>query len=260
VQWDRIFDASKIIGTLPPIAGEDVRAPAAHFGEVLFCWKSTNISAWKVFYGFVDPVSPKFDRQNRTCTFTVYAPGKLLEAGNAERVHRFNVQQLGAAGVAARPFVLPVDLTTGKGAVQHPTVPGGTIQPTEITTTLSGNINGSVTSLVVASVKNFPQAPFLIQIDSEYIEVDVSAGTTFSNVSRGQLNSAAVSHTAGAIVTLIASGPDNSWWRLWKGNTSPALPLQAGDEFQVVRAIPAGSWVEGMQTVQIVNKTFTIAQ
>src|SRR6185369_8580354 len=89
---------------------------------------------------------------------------------------------------------------------------------------------------------------------------DVSAGTTFSNVSRGQLNSAAVSHTAGAIVTLIASGPDNSWWRLWKGNTSPALPLQAGDEFQVVRAIPAGSWVEGMQTVQIVNKTFTIAQ
>jgi hypothetical protein len=119
--WDEIFDARKIIGQLPPVAGEKVRAPAAHFGEILLCRRATDLDIWQVmFYGFVDPISPLFDRNMRTCAFTAYAPGKLLEAGNAERVHRFH------AFVLARPFVIPVE-ATGRGAVQHPVSPAGDV-------------------------------------------------------------------------------------------------------------------------------------
>ena len=175
--WDQMFDTLKIIGTLPPVAGETLRAPVPHFGEVQLCRKDVNVPLWQVvFVGFVDPKSPQFDRQARTCTFTAYAPGKLLEMGNAERVHRFH------AFVPARPFVLPADGT--RGAVQHPQPPGG-----------DGTLD-----------------------------------------------------------------PDNSWWRLYNGATAPVIPLEAGDEVQVVRAVPAAAWVEGMETIPLVDTQFVVAQ
>lgn len=193
-EFDSLFDASKILGgALPPVNGESLRVPVAHYGEILLCRRATHLPLWQVIgYAFVDPVSVKFDRQARTCTFTAYAPGKLLEVGNSEHVHRF------WALVPARPFVVPVDPITGHGAVEHPAQPNGVALDTD------GNPNAT----------------------------------------------------------------QDDWWRIFggadpfvyiAGNPATVVPLLAGDQFQVVRAVVIGGWIEGMQTVQIVNKTFTVA-
>jgi hypothetical protein len=143
--------------------------------------------AWQVmFFGYISPGSVKFNRGVRTCTFTAYAPGKLLEAGNAERIHRFNPLALPLYGPPARPFVILVDTAAGTGAIQHPAPPSG------------------------------------IALDADGNPI------------------------AGA----------NDWWRIYNGATA-AIPLLAGDQFQVVRAVPVGSWTEGMATVTLGNATFT---
>jgi hypothetical protein len=48
---------------------------------------------------------------------------------------------------------------------------------------------------------------------------------------------------------------DNSWWLIPNG---AAIPLQAGDDFRIVRFV--STWSENMQTIPIVNTTLTIVQ
>lgn len=114
--WDNLFDTSKIVGGLPPASGSALRAPIMHFGKVMFCRKSDVQTLWEVlFVGFVDPTSIRFGRLDKTCTFTAYAVGNLLQNGNAERVNKI------AAYAPAAPFIIQ----TGSSYLQHPTIPPG---------------------------------------------------------------------------------------------------------------------------------------
>lgn len=70
-------------------------------------------------------------------------------------------------------------------------------------TTLSGSITNSATSLVVASASAFPSSGnFRILVESEIMLVTGVSGTTFT-VSRGQENTTAVGHNTGVSVTHI---------------------------------------------------------
>ena len=102
--WDSIFNSNDIIGTYHG-AGSTLRAPLTHYGAILLCQKSTRASNWEVlFFGYINPSSITFHRLDKTVSFTAYAPGTLLEKGNAERVNRISTY------VAARPFWLPFQL------------------------------------------------------------------------------------------------------------------------------------------------------
>jgi hypothetical protein len=115
-RWDAIFDVAKIIGVLPPVSGT-IRAPLVHYGAVLFCRKASEQPQWEVvFVGFIDPSSVIFNRMEKQLTLTAYAPGKLLDLGNAERVNRISAF---FPSVPARPFVIPLQLV-------HPAVAPGT--------------------------------------------------------------------------------------------------------------------------------------
>lgn len=74
-------------------------------------------------------------------------------------------------------------------------------------TTLSGTINNSVTSLTVASASGFPSSGnFRIIIDSEIMLVTAVSGTTFT-ITRAQEGTTAASHTSGATIThILTSG------------------------------------------------------
>lgn len=115
-EWDAIFDTSKIVGALPPSAGAALRVPLPSLGEVLFCRKSELNNQWEVvFYGFINPISVRFGRSNKTCTFTAYSCAKLLENGNAERVNKVSKY------APAPPFVIQ----NGSSFLVHPVAPPG---------------------------------------------------------------------------------------------------------------------------------------
>jgi hypothetical protein len=74
-----------------------------------------------------------------------------------------------------------------------------------VSTTLSGGINNSTTSLTVASSTGFPTSfPFMIAMDDslELIKVTNVVGTTWT-VARGQESSTATSHTSGATIRCV---------------------------------------------------------
>lgn len=108
-EWDSALDVAKIMGVLPPVEAESLRAPVVHYGRVLLCRRMIHLSTWQVlFLGYIDPISPQFDRDARTCAITAYAPGKLLESGDAERVNRFSERD---PAKGARPFLVYGNLT-----------------------------------------------------------------------------------------------------------------------------------------------------
>lgn len=104
------FSQTKIVGT----DNSDLRAPMIHSGAVLICRKQADATDWQVvYYGYVDPKSIQFDPWGLECTFTVYSVAKLLEYGNAARVHRFD------SIIEPAPYVLfGYDL-------EHPALPPG---------------------------------------------------------------------------------------------------------------------------------------
>jgi len=69
-------------------------------------------------------------------------------------------------------------------------------------TTLNGDINDAVTSLVVASAMGFTSGDFRILIDSEIMKVSGVSGTTFT-VARAQEGTAAASHTNATAVSHV---------------------------------------------------------
>ncbi len=74
-------------------------------------------------------------------------------------------------------------------------------------TTLSGGIDGVVTSLTVADASTFPNTgQFRILIDSEYLLVTGVSGNTFT-VSRGIESSSPVGHSSGsAVIHVVTAG------------------------------------------------------
>ena len=73
-----------------------------------------------------------------------------------------------------------------------------------VTTTVSGGISISSTTLTVASAAGFPAAPeFRVQIDSELLVVTAGAGSTSWTVERGVDGTAPAAHAGGATVTLV---------------------------------------------------------
>jgi len=70
--------------------------------------------------------------------------------------------------------------------------------------TVSGNLTASATTVAVVSAASFPAtAEFRVKVDSEILLVTAGAGTTTWTVTRGADGTAAVTHTTGAIVTLV---------------------------------------------------------
>lgn len=109
--FDSLFDLDKITGTVLSA----LRAPLVHHGEVLICRRRTGSSGnYDVaYYGLIDPTQVRYDTVNARCLITAFDPAKLLEKGNAERVHRFSTI------VGPKPYViLGYDLI-------HPAVPPG---------------------------------------------------------------------------------------------------------------------------------------
>lgn len=103
---------------LPPTEGASLRVPVVHYGKVLLARRMLHLSQWQVLGLFyVDPISPEADRDTRTLSLTAYAPGKLLELGDAERCNRFSDRD---PAKGARPFLV-------KGNLSHPVSPPGAI-------------------------------------------------------------------------------------------------------------------------------------
>jgi hypothetical protein len=84
---------------------------------------------------------------------------------------------------------------------------------TAIDTTLTGAVNGSATSITVASTSGFPASyPYTLALDydtasEELVNVTAAAGTTLTIV-RGQDGTSGTAHDAGAQVKHVASARD----------------------------------------------------
>lgn len=84
---------------------------------------------------------------------------------------------------------------------------------TAVPTTLSGNINNSVTSATVASTAGWPGSfPFIVALDfgasnEELVSVSANSSGTLT-ISRGFGGTSAVSHSTGAVVRHVANAQD----------------------------------------------------
>jgi type II secretory pathway pseudopilin PulG len=75
--------------------------------------------------------------------------------------------------------------------------------PDSTTTTVTGGVTSSGTTLTVAAASAFPAAPeFRVTIGSEVLIVTAGAGTTTWTVERGADGTSPAAHTAGETVTL----------------------------------------------------------
>ena len=67
-------------------------------------------------------------------------------------------------------------------------------------TTLSANVNATVTTISLANATYYPPQNGIVKIDSEVIFYDTLSGNTLTNCVRGYANTTAASHTSGANV------------------------------------------------------------
>jgi hypothetical protein len=91
------------------------------------------------------------------------------------------------------------------------------------TVTLSSTINSTATSITVSSVANLSTAGF-IKIDNETISYPNIVGNQLVNCARGQNNTTAASHTAGAALTIQNIPAINIW----------PTPNSPGDQYTLV--------------------------
>jgi hypothetical protein len=84
---------------------------------------------------------------------------------------------------------------------------------TAVDTTLTGSVNGSATSITVASTSGFPTSyPYTLALDydnasEELVNVTAAAGLTLTVV-RAQDGTSGTAHSAGAAVKHVISGRD----------------------------------------------------
>lgn len=90
-----------------------------------------------------------------------------------------------------------------------------------VNTSLSANINSSVTSLTVADATGYPTSNFKIWVNSEIIFVGSRTGTTFSSLQRGYDGTTAASHTSGDAVRHVITAEDLETRLLGVPATSP---------------------------------------
>lgn len=97
----------------------------------------------------------------------------------------------------------------------------GGVQQGQFTSTLSSEINASVTSLTMASSTSFPSSG-TVQIGSELITYTGNSGGTLSGLTRGASGTTAATHSSGATVT------DASNFFTWNGTTSGDIVTAPG--------------------------------
>lgn len=246
--FDNLLNMDKIIGTDPA----NYRAPLLHYGVIYFARKEFGRAGGfqNVFLGFVDPKSLRYNRDSSTCSFTGYGIAKILERGNAERVHRF--ASLYAAGLP-QPFVLSgYDLG-------HPAAPPG-IQT--LTPTVAGSIPlvacDPATAIISGNLTLFTRD---LRIGNTITINGVSA-TIKSIEDDGHLTLTSLwggVNTFGAFTAFMYySGQSDSCFRLsrnslYSGPATEAKDLQffPGDIFKGVGRVLPSDYVEGMDLVEI---------
>ena len=126
----------------------------------------------------------------------------------------------------------------------------GQISPTS--STLTTSINSTNTTIVLSSVVGLPTTGF-IKLDSEIINYGYITGTTLYNCFRGQANTTAASHTAGAAVynpnlpaVTVWPTPDDSqtyqflYWRMRRIQDSGTGVNTADINFRFLPCLVAG--------------------
>lgn len=118
-----------------------------------------------------------------------------------------------------------------------------------VPTTLSGNINNSVTSATVASTTGWPSSfPYIVALDygtasEELVRVTANAAGTLT-ISRAFGGTSAVSHSTGAAVRHVYNAQDATDFRTHEQATAAAHGI-------------AGSFVGTTDTQTLTNKTLT---
>lgn len=117
-----------------------------------------------------------------------------------------------------------------------------------VPTTLSGNINNSVTSCTVADVTGWPSTPFVVALDystsnEELVKVTNNAAGTLT-VTRGFAGTTAVSHSSGAVVRHVWNAQDGTDFRTHEAATGAVHGV-------------AGTLVGTTDTQVLTNKTLT---
>lgn len=115
---------------------------------------------------------------------------------------------------------------------------------TSPTTSLSGSINDSVTSLTLSDGTGYPTADFKIWVDSELILVGARSGASCTSLTRGHDGTPAAAHGNGASVRHVTSAEDLQTRLL--GFPIP-VPGSGEDNFllQYNDAAPDFGWVDG---------------
>jgi hypothetical protein len=126
----------------------------------------------------------------------------------------------------------------------------GQISPTS--STLTTTINSTATTIVLSSVIGLPTTGF-IKLDNEIINYGYITGTTLYNCFRGQANTTAASHTAGAAVynpnlpaVTVWPTPDDSqtyqflYWRMRRIQDSGTGVNTADINFRFLPCLVAG--------------------
>jgi hypothetical protein len=125
------------------------------------------------------------------------------------------------------------------------------------TTTRPTATTAGATTITVASAAGFPTTGnYYIRIDNEVLQVTGGQGTTTWTVSRGQLGTAAATHTAGAVITALMT----DWYASFGGVPTGSQNLQVaykGKNCGVVTTAtcPAVTTNLPAQTVKICNWT-----
>lgn len=100
-------------------------------------------------------------------------------------------------------------------------------------TTLTANINNSVTTIAVASTANFPNAGAVL-IGSEIISYTGKTATSFTGCTRGQYSSTAASHLSGAYVGEVQPPTGSVALVMSQTSSSNGVALDPADKSKVV--------------------------
>lgn len=243
-----IFDLAKIQGSDP----SSLRAPLIHMGELLVLQQDRPNGQWRVNYFLISQRGVKRDTTAGFCQLVGFNPGKNLDCGNAERVHRFS------SIVGPPPWVL------FGYSIGHPAAAPG-IQ------TLTPSVPGNPIPLVGTSPTGAPWPADQIRGNLTLFTRDLRIGNTITinGVSAtiksvdndGQITLSSAwggVDTAGAFTAfMFFSGQSDSWFRL-VGPGATALPFFVGDTFHVIAPVDPALFPPGGTTTPLLSDDLVI--